>query len=415
MKFPEEFPREQKPIDVLIGLDFYYSFVTRDVVKAGPSDPVAVRTVLGWVLCGPTGTGDTEPTRVSMNVHVSTSDQLNETFQAVWNLESIGIKADDESLLNKSEETVLNDFKESLTIKDGRYEVSTPWKEDQVTLLKNNYAQVERRLFSLEKKLLEEPSKAKIYQDAINKYVEDGIAEEVPASEINPTDNRPVFYLPHHAVIREDREKTKARIVFDASAKDSNSKSLNSCIEAGSSLQPDLCGILLRFQKKKIAATSDIEKMFLQIGLREQDCDSHWYLWRDLDLDADPKIYRMSRVTFGIVASPFLAICTIQEQYPEACEEIIKNRYLDDFAFGRDELNKAVELQQSAKELMEKVAFNLTKWSSNSKKVLDVIPEEDRASSSVISLNPDPCDQCNTMKALSLKWETSKDMLNIHC
>ena len=85
VKFPEELPKEQKPIDVLIGLDFYYSFVTRDVVKAVPSDPVAFRTVLGWVLCGPTGTGDTEPTRVSMNVHVSTSDQLNETLQAFWN------------------------------------------------------------------------------------------------------------------------------------------------------------------------------------------------------------------------------------------------------------------------------------------------------------------------------------------
>ena len=185
---------------------------------------------------------------------------------------------------------MMNNFERPLTIKDGRYEVSIPWKEDQVTSLKNNYAQAERRLFSLEKKLLEEPSKAKIYQDAINKYVEDGIADEVLASEIKPTEKRPVFYLPHHAVIREDREKIKARIVFDASAKDSNDKSLTSCIEAGPSLQPDLCCMLLRFRKKKIAATSDIEKMFLQIGLREQDRDSHRYLWRDLDLDADPKI-----------------------------------------------------------------------------------------------------------------------------
>ena len=193
VKFPEEFPREQKPIDVLIGLDFYYSFVTRDVVKTEPSEPVAVRTVLGWVLCGPTGIGDTEPTSVSMNIHVSGNDQLNETLQAFWNLESIGIKADDEPLLNRTEETFLNNFKESLTIKDGRYEVSIPWKEDQVISLKNNYVQAERRLFSLEKKLLEEPSKAKIYQDAINRCVEDGIAEEVSASEINPADKRPVF------------------------------------------------------------------------------------------------------------------------------------------------------------------------------------------------------------------------------
>jgi hypothetical protein len=98
--------------------------------------------------------------------------------------------------------------------------------------------------------------------------------------KIKPVDNRPVFYLPHHTVIREDRQKTKIRIVFDASAKDSEVTSLNSCIEAGPALQPDLCGILLRFRKKKIAVTSDIEKMFLQITLREQDRDSSVFVAR---------------------------------------------------------------------------------------------------------------------------------------
>ena len=81
------------------------------------------------------------------------------------------------------------------------------------------------------------------------------------------------------------------------------------CIEAGPALQSDLCGILLRFRKKKIAVTSDIEKMFLQISLREQDR----YMWRDLDLEAAPKVYRMTIVTFGVIASPFLAICTTCE------------------------------------------------------------------------------------------------------
>ena len=45
--FPEEFPREEQEIEVLIGLDFYYSFVTRDIVKGGSNEPVAVRTTLG--------------------------------------------------------------------------------------------------------------------------------------------------------------------------------------------------------------------------------------------------------------------------------------------------------------------------------------------------------------------------------
>jgi len=34
--FPEKFPREEREIDVLIGLDLYYSFVTRDVVRGVP-------------------------------------------------------------------------------------------------------------------------------------------------------------------------------------------------------------------------------------------------------------------------------------------------------------------------------------------------------------------------------------------
>ena len=47
--FPEKFPREEQEIDVLIGLDFYYSFGTRDFVRGGSSEPVAVRTNLLWV------------------------------------------------------------------------------------------------------------------------------------------------------------------------------------------------------------------------------------------------------------------------------------------------------------------------------------------------------------------------------
>ena len=58
-------------------------------MKAEPSEPVAVRTVLGWVFCGPTGIGETEPTSVSMNIHVAGNYQLNETLQAFWISESI--------------------------------------------------------------------------------------------------------------------------------------------------------------------------------------------------------------------------------------------------------------------------------------------------------------------------------------
>ena len=95
---------------------------------------------------------------------------------------------------------------------------------------------------------------------------------------------------------------------------------MNSCLEPGPALQPDLVGILLRFRKNHVGIMGDIEKMFLQIRLKEEDRDSHRYLWRDLDPDATPKIYIMARVTFGVVCSPFLAIGTIQE-HVKMCKE----------------------------------------------------------------------------------------------
>ena len=57
-----------------------------------------------------------------------------------------------------------------------------PWKEDQV-VLKDNYKQAESRLYNLEKPL-QDPAKAKSYREAIDKYVNDGVAKEVPCEQI---------------------------------------------------------------------------------------------------------------------------------------------------------------------------------------------------------------------------------------
>ena len=154
-----------------------------------------------------------------------------------------------------------------------------------------------------------------------------------------------------------------------------------------------------------------------ELGLKsEEDRDSHRYLWRDLDTNSTPKIYRMTRVTFGVICSPFLAICTTQkharrckETFPEASEEILRNTYVDDFASGKDEVHEALRLQRSSTELMEQAAFNLTKWSSNSPELMQAVPEKDRASESLINLESDLPGVYSITKALGLKWETISD------
>ncbi|KAI1694539.1 hypothetical protein DdX_20063 [Ditylenchus destructor] len=68
--------------------------------------------------------------------------------------------------------------------------------------------------------------------------------------------NGPVHYLPHRAVIREDKETTKVRIVMDGSAKPktvSGAPSLNDCLFTGPILLKDLTGILLTREVPKEA------------------------------------------------------------------------------------------------------------------------------------------------------------------
>ncbi|XP_064633652.1 uncharacterized protein LOC135491610 [Lineus longissimus] len=176
-----------------------------------------------------------------------------------------------------------------------------------------------------------------------------GFLEKVK-SDADPA--KTVYYLPHHAVVREDKTTTKTRIVFDASARDKHGVSLNDCLHQGPALQPNLVAVLLRFRMNNIALMADVKKMFLQIKIREEDRDVHRYLWRDGNSDRPPEIYRMNRVTFGVNASPFLAIATekhhtrrLEKVYPQAAREIQDNMYVDDCLSGAAGVPQALDLK----------------------------------------------------------------------
>jgi hypothetical protein len=78
---------------------------------------------------------------------------------------------------------------------------------------------------------------------------------------------------------------------------------LNSCIDPGPSLLPDLVSVLIRFRRWRVAVTADITKAFLQVGVRKQDQDAHRFLWNH---DGSVRVMRFQRVPFGNTCSPFL-------------------------------------------------------------------------------------------------------------
>ena len=122
--------------------------------------------------------------------------------------------------------------------------------------------------------------------------------------------------------------------------------------------------------------------------------------------------YKMTRLTFGVNSSPFLAIGTVQhhakkskEKFPEASETVLSDMYVDDCLTGAEDENKAVKLQQSLGTMMQDGGFLLRKWTSNSEFVLSHIKPEDRAPTSTIDFN-----EREPLKALGMSWNTEDDV-----
>ena len=220
------------------------------------------------------------------------------------------------------------------------------------------------------------------YDSIIKDQEEKGIIERVTSSE--DIEVGQTHYLSHHPVIRQDKDTTKVRIVYNASAKNSSGTSLNSCLYIGPCLLKTVAEILARFRLYPIALTADIEKAFLMIGIHPSDCDVLRFLWYEDAMSETPEVicYRFCRVVFGVVFSPFLLNATLVrhiedylEDYYEVCIKLLNSLYADDMDSGGHSVNEVLELYQTSKQIMAKGGFNLRKWLSNSKEVMMRIHE----------------------------------------
>ena len=142
--------------------------------------------------------------------------------------------------------------------------------------------------------------------------------------------DRNINYLPHHGVFKFDRISTKCRIVFDASVKNSEGKSLNRNLLPGPKRQLDIILLLINFRLHPYTLVGDISRMFYCINLDEKHRDYYRFLWNN-DPNAEPKIYRFKRLTMGSVDSPFLAINTVHHHLDKMIKTNPKLKQAGDF------------------------------------------------------------------------------------
>ena len=255
-----------------------------------------------------------------------------------------------------------------------------------------------------------------MYDDVIQDQLKDGVIEKVNKEEYSPPGQ--VHYLPHREVIRYDKDTTKLRVVFDASAK-ANGPSLNDCLYVGPPLSPLLYDILLRFRVHKIAMTADIEKAFLNIAIAPQHRDFLRFLWPHdpMKINSELDCFRFTRVVFGVNSSPFLLNATIrhhlesyQELDPDFVAEVLRSLYVDDYASGSSETNEAFTLVKKIQECFLQGGFNMRKWLSNSGELMNLLNDHDKSNMENPRLEP-TVEQRESHKVLGLQWKYQQDLL----
>ena len=85
LTFADSYPRGSVQVDVLIGTDHYYSFVTA-VCKRGSSSEslVAVESCVGWIV---TGQVNRQSRHTSSMLTIVENSGVNETLKRFWELE----------------------------------------------------------------------------------------------------------------------------------------------------------------------------------------------------------------------------------------------------------------------------------------------------------------------------------------
>ena len=90
--------------------------------------------------------------------------------------------------------------------------------------------------------------------------------------------------------------------------------------------------------------------------------------------------WRMSRVTVGIICSPFLATQVLRQvalaDFPTVEYIINYTFYVDDCVMGASTVEEAVHIQEDLTALVSKACMTLRKCRSNSADLLITVPEE---------------------------------------
>ncbi|XP_063994477.1 uncharacterized protein LOC135172028 [Diachasmimorpha longicaudata] len=278
-------------IDIIIGADFYGKIITHGIMRYNGTGLIAQQTSFGWVVSGP---------------KFWTQEEIPDTVAPVKS------KADAEC-----EQHFLETHRRDAT---GRYTVRLPCKSSSA-VLGDTASTAWIRLQKLNRRLAADPEAHTLYRKFIEEYEALDHMQRAPST----SQTRQAYYLPHHGVLRPDSTTTTLRVLFDASHRSSTGVSLNDILHSGPKLQTECSDVLIWLRRHRLVFGADIEKMFRQIRVHQNDWDYQRIFWKDDDGQIIE--YQLTTVTYGTSCAPWLSLRVLKQLAID--EEMVQQRATD--------------------------------------------------------------------------------------
>ena len=373
-------------VTILVGINVPEATTPLESKIGKMGEPYAIRSPLGWLIYGVPGADikniSAHFCNISSITHVQNScDQLENQLRTYMNQEFAESLSDSTLSPSKEDKKFIELMDSEVKVVNGHYQVPLPFRGDDV-IMPDNRSQAFMYADHLKRKLIKDHDLLEDYKTFMDKLETKGYSEKVPLDEIQKHSEKR-WYIPHHAV---KHSRKPARVVFNCPAS-FKGVSLNAKLLQEPDLTNRLYGILMRWRKENVAIMADIESMYYQMNVPPEERDFLRYLWwPNGDLSQDPATYRMRVHVFGAISSPTCsnyalrrcATDNLHKYNEEVTSAILHDFYVDDFVKSMEEESSAIQLVKDIKECLAEGGFNLCKWMSNSRSVLESIPIEDR-------------------------------------
>ena len=304
------------PIGLLIGANCPKVLEPCEVISSRNNGPFAFRSCLGWSVVG--SINDSAVNTIKCNVssiRIPVKDVC--TDMVASHHFAVGCNVKDSFIERRLNEMYMLDFneecserramsgedlkflqimKDSCTLENGHYVLPLPFRNQEIKL-PNNRVQAVKRAEGMKKRMKKDEKFRVEYVEFMNSMIEKGYAKKVSEK----TDEGKIWYTPHHAVYHP--VKRKLRVVFDCAA-EFQKRSLNAELIQGPDLANLLIGVIIRFRKESIAFTADIESMFFQVRVPEdQQSFLRFLWWENSDIEGKLSDFQMGVHLFGATSS----------------------------------------------------------------------------------------------------------------